>query len=51
MVPKPVPVQEVAFVLDQVSVVPWPAVTDVGESEREAVGTVMVVEVDTTSVT
>ena len=37
-VEKPVPVQEVALVDDQVSVDDWPAVMDVGLAVREAVG-------------
>jgi hypothetical protein len=37
-VEKPVPVQEVAFVDDHVSVEDWPLVMLVGPAEREAVG-------------
>ena len=35
---KPLPVQDVAFVEDQVSVEDWPEVIEVGEALRVAVG-------------
>jgi hypothetical protein len=42
LVEKPMPVQEVALVDDQVSVDDWPAVMDVGLAVSEAVGAVPV---------